>query len=273
MVQSQPATGPEAAAALPQRRIVPSHAVVLGAVVTLVFLMFVLTEPTQRWLLLLAVVVTAFGTDGVLRGGLPRTFALGLDTTPQLVLPALYALAIPLFIEENVRGFWSPICAIVAGLGLGLIVLAEAHSVREFERRADAARLVADGASYLTAFALFSLIAAADPGLAAAVAAAALVAGLLSIELLRDASLDLPHVLTFAVAAALISGELRWALHFVPLSGQLVAVVLLLALFFSGGVLAARLRGHLTLELLLQYAVLTALGLATVVAASAAGLA
>ena len=273
MSQSGPSSNQAAQTLSLPRPLLPAAAVVLTAVVTLAFLMFVLTEPAQRWVLLLGVVAAAFGTDGLLRSALPRTFALGIDTTPQLVLPALYALAMPLFIEQNVRGFWSPLCALVAGLGFALILIAELRSVREFERRADEARIIADAAAYLTAFALLSLVYSRDPGLAAAVAAAALVGGLLSIELLRDSSLDLPELLTFALVGAVVLGELRWALEFVPLGGQLAAVVLLLAFFFTGGVLSARLRGHLTLEILIQYGVLTALGVATVVAASAAGLA
>ena len=253
-------------------RLAPGAAVVLTAVVTSSFLMFVLTDPAQRWLLALAVLAAAVGTDGVLRSAHPRTFALGMDSTPQLILPALYALAMPLFIEQNARGLWSPALALVTGLGFGLIVIAEVRSVREFERGASEARLVTDVGAYLTAFALFSLLYTRDPGLPAAALMAALIGGLLSFEVLRNSSLGVLDMLTFALAGALVLGEMRWALDYVPLDGHLAAVALLLAFFFLSGVLASRLRGQLTREVLLQYGGLTAGGVLLVILARAGGL-
>ena len=255
------------------RATTPAAAVVLAAIVTLSFLMFVLIEPTPRWILLLGVVAAALGTHGVLRSEHPRTFELGADSTPQLVLPALYALAIPLFIDQNARGLWVPFSAIAAGLGFAAIVVAEVRSVREFELGAAEARLVSDVGAYLTAFALLSLLYTRDPSLPAAVATAALVGGLLSFEVLRNSSLGVLDMLTFALVGALVIGELRWALHFVPLDGHLAAVALLLAFFFVSGVLAARLRGQLTHEVLVQYSALTAIGAVIVTAARAADLA
>ncbi len=255
------------------RATTPAAAVVLAAIVTLSFLMFVLIEPAPRWILLLGVVAAALGTHGVLRSEHPRTFELGGDSTPQLVLPALYALAIPLFIDLNARGLWVPFSAIAAGLGFAAIVVAEVRSVREFELGAAEARLVSDVGAYLTASALLSLLYTRDPSLPAAVAIAALVGGLLSFEVLRNSSLGLLDMLTFALVGALVIGELRWALHFVPLDGHLAAVALLLAFFFVSGVLAARLRGQLTREVLVQYSALAAIGAVIVTAARAADLA
>ena len=97
--------------------------------------------------------------------------------------------------------------------------------------------------------------------------------GLLSFEVLRNSSLGRLDMLTFALVGALVIGELRWALHFVPLDGHLAAVALLLAFFFVSGVLAARLRGQLTREVLIQYSALAAIGVVVVTAARAADLA
>ena len=154
-----------------------------------------------------------------------------------------------------------------------MIVIAEVRSVREFERLAGEARIVADAGAYLVAFAMLSLVYSRDPGLVGAVAAAALVGGLLSIELLRDSSLRLLDLLILALVGALVLGEMRWALDFVPLDGHLAAIALLLAFFFTSGLLAARLRGHLTREVVVQYGAITAVGVAAVVAARAADLA
>ena len=269
---------PPAAAALSHalphpRPLVPDAAVVLTALVTLAFLMFLLTEPTQRWIALLGVVVAALGTDGLLRSARSEAFALGLDTTPQLFLPALYALALPVFIEHNARGLWVPLSGVAAGLGFGAVVLAEVHSVRAYEAAFAWARMVSGAAAYLTAFAVLSLSYTFDLELAPAIAAAALVAGLLSIEVLRDASLDTLDTLTFAAVAALVIGELRWALHFVPLDGHLAALALVLALFFTSGVLYSHLHRQLTRAVLVEYVVVAAAGVILVVAARATDLA
>ena len=269
---------PPAAAALAHplphpRPLVPDAAVLLTALVTLAFLMFLLTEPTQRWIALLGVVAAALGTDGLLRSARGETFALGLDTTPQLFLPALYALALPVFIEHNARGLWVPLSGVAAGLGFGAVVLAEVHSVRAYEAAFAWARIVSGAAAYLTAFALLSLSYTFELELAPAVVAAALVAGLLSIEVLRDASLDTLDTLTFAAVAALVIGELRWALHFVPLDGHLAALALVLALFFTSGVLYSHLHRQLTRAVLVEYVVVVAAGVVLVVAARATDLA
>jgi len=255
------------------RPLIPDAAVVLTVLVTLTFLMFLLTEPTQRWIALLAVVIAALGSDGVLRSARGEAFALGVDTTPQLFLPALYALALPVFIEHNARGFWVVPSGLAAGVGFGAILIAEIHTVREHEARFEAARIFSAGAAYLTAFAFLSLSYTFDLDLVPAVVAAAIVAGLLSIEVLRDAALDPLDTLTFAAVGALVVGELRWALHFVPLDGHMAALALVLALFFTSGVLYSHLHRQLTREVLLEYVVVVGAGVALVVAARAADLA
>ena len=166
-----------------------------------------------------------------------------------------------------------PLSGVAAGLGFGAILLSEVHSVRHYEQRFALARVVAGGATYLTAFAFLSLSYTFELELVAAIAAAALVAGLLSIELLRDATPNPLDTLLFAAVGALIIGELRWALHFVPLDGHLAALLLVLALFFSGGVLYSHLTRQLTRAVLAEYVVVVAAGVALVVLARATDLA
>ena len=72
---------------------------------------------------------------------------------------------------------------------------------------------------------------------------------------------------------ALIVGELRWALHFVPLDGHLAALTLVLALFFSSGVLYSHLTRQLTRAVLAEYVAVVAAGVALVVLARATDLA
>ena len=252
---------------------VPAAAALLTALITLTFLMFLPIEPTQRWIALFGVAVAALGADGVLRSARREPFTLGLDTTPQLFLPAVYALALPVFIEHNARGLWAPLAGLAAGAGFGALLLAEIHSVRLYEERYATARTVAGAVTYLAAFALLSLTYTFDLDLLPAIAAAAIVSGLLSIELLRDGVLDPFDTLLFAAVTAVIVGELRWSLHFVPLDGHLAALALLLGFFFTTSVLHAHLVRQLTRTALAEHVLVVALGLMLIVAARAADLA
>lgn len=246
---------------------------VLTALVTLSFLMFLLIEPTQRWIALFGVTIAALGTDGVLRSARRRPIDLGLDPTPQLFLPALFALALPVFIEHNAHGLWVPLAGLAAGTAFGAVVTAEVHSVRAHEPWLARAKLVTTAAAYLAGFALFSLTYSFELDLMPAIAAVALVAGLLSIELLRDAAAEPVDTLGFAAVTAFVVGELRWALYFVPIDGHLAALALLLGFFFVSGVLHAHITRHLERAVLFEYGVIAGAGVALVVAARAADLA
>ena len=269
-----PDVEPPAAPPLPRRRtLVDVTAVVLTVLVTLTFLMYLLVEPTQPWIALLGAVVAALGTDGVLRAARYRAIDLGLDPTQQIVLPALYALAVPLFIEDTFRGFWVLAGGLVAGLGFGAALVAQVHSTRAYEEWLEFARPVASAAVYVTAFALFSLTYVFGLALVPALAAVALASGLLAIELLRDGHADPPDTLAFAGVVALVVTQLRWALHFVPLDGHLAALALLLGFFLTSGVLHAHLTLQLRRTVVAEYVAIAALGGALIVGASTAGLA
>ena len=269
-----PDVEPPAAPPLPRRRtLVDVTAAVLTVLVTLTFLMYLLVEPTQPWIALLGAVVAALGTDGVLRAARYRAIDLGLDPTQQIVLPALYALAVPLFIEDTFRGFWVLAGGLVAGLGFGAALVAQVHSTRAYEEWLEFARPVASAAVYVTAFALFSLTYVFGLALVPALAAVALASGLLAIELLRDGHADPPDTLAFAGVVALVVTQLRWALHYVPLDGHLAALALLLGFFLTSGVLHAHLTLQLRRTVVAEYVAIAALGGALIVGASTAGLA
>jgi hypothetical protein len=255
------------------RPLIDAPTIVLAALVTLAFLMFLLIEPTQRWIALFGAAIAAFGTDGVLRSARRRPIDLGLDPTPQLFLPALFALALPVFIEHNARGFWVPLAGLAAGAGFGAVVAAEVHSVRAYEPHLATARVLTSAAAYLAGFALFSLTYAFELDLVPAIGAVALIAGLLSVELFRDGAADPFDTIGFAGVVALVAGQLRWSLHFVPLDGHLAALALLLGFFFASGVLHAHLTRQLERAVVAEYAAIAAAGLALVVIARATDLA
>lgn len=255
------------------RPLVGGPAALLAALVTLAFLMFLLIEPTPPWIALFGAVVAALGADGVLRHERRRAIEAGADTAPHLILPALYALALPPFVEQNTQGFATPLAGLAAGGGFLAVLAAEAHSLRAREPRLGAARLVAGAASYLVAFAAFSLAYDAGLDLARALAAVALASWLLAFALLREGHADPADTLILAAVVALVVAQLRWALHFVPLDGPLAAAALLIAFHFASGVLHAHLAQRLNRGALAAHVAVAAAGGALVVGARLAGLA
>jgi hypothetical protein len=88
---------------------------------------------------------------------------------------------------------------------------------------------------------------------------------LLSIEVFRDAEADPIRALVFATAIGVIIGEARWVLYFVPLDGFLAAVFLLLVFYLTTGVISHYLTDHLNAAVLLEFALVTAVGLTIVI--------
>ena len=246
---------------------------VLTGVETLAFLMFVLIEPTPRWVLLVAAGVAVAGVDGALRATYREPFEAGADTTPYLFLPALYALAAPLLIEHNATGYAVPAWALVAGAGSAAITVAQVMSVRTGSRGYPCARLLASGAAYFAAFALLATPYLLHLGLPASMAAAWLVCAMLGIELLREGEIDPLETVIFAAVAALIVAQARWLLFFLPLDGYLAGLALLLVFFLVAGVLHAHVTRQLTALVAGEYTAIAGLGLALVVAARIAGIA
>ena len=277
-VESRVGVGPPIVRVEYERRRTPvqildAPVVALTLAVTLAFLMFVLIEPTPAWIALAGAAVAAAGTDRALRLARSRPVELGIDPTPQVLLPALYALGAPVMVEELARGWWTLPAVLGAGLGFGAILLAQTHSVRPHEQWLTFARPVTSAAVYVTAFALFSLTYVFGLELPAALAAVALAAGLLAVELLRDGQADLADTVALGGVVALVVTQLRWALHYVPLDGYLAALALLLAFFLAGGLLHAHLTLQLRRAVVAQYVAVAALGGVVIIGARSAGLA
>lgn len=254
--------------------IVTAPAVVLTLLVSGVFFMFLLVEPSPRWVVLFGSVVAALSMDGVLRAARREAFeAGGLDTTVYLLLPALYVLAAPVFLEHNVRGYWALPAAGLAGIGFGALVVGQVSSVRAFDLGRPFGRYVAATATYFVAFALFSLMFTFDLHVRPAVIASGLVAALLAAELLRDGEIDQLETLVFSAVTGLVIAEVRLAMHYLPIDGHLAALTLLLAFYFVTGLIHAHVTRQLDRSAALEYVTIAVTGLVLVVGAQAAGIA
>ena len=246
---------------------------VLTGIETIAFLMFVLIEPTPRWVLLGAAGAAILGTDGVLRATYREPFEAGADTTPYLFLPALYTFAAPILIESNATGYAVALWGLVAGLGAGAITVAEVLSVRTGARTYPWARLLTNGAAYFAAFALLAIPYVLHIGLPASIVAAWLVCAMLGIELLREGEIDPLETVIFAAAVALVVAQARWLLFFLPLDGYLGGLALLLVFFLATGILHSHITRQLTALVAGAYVAIAVVGVAVVVAAHLAGIA
>ncbi len=256
------------------------EAVILTAIMTIAFELFLLIEPTPRWLALFAALIAALGTDGVLRAARRSAFddaagagGIGADTTPYLFLPTLLALTVPVFAEYNAQGYWTIVAGLGAGLLFGVVVVAEVASVRATDPLQGAARFIAAAATYLVGFSLFSLAYAFDLGLTAALVAVAALSVLLAVELLRDGAIDPLETLLFAGIAGLVVAQARWVLQFMPIDSYFAGLTLLLVFYFVTGLMHSYMTRHLSTSVVLQYAAVAIVGVAMVIGARVAGIA
>ena len=251
-------------------------AVVLAVLMSGVFAMFLLIEPTPTWLILFGAIVAVVGTDGVLRSIRLQAFdpETGRDTAAHLFLPALFALTVPLFIEENVPSYLVVPAALAAGVAFVLVVLAEVPAEEdeedEFHGRA---RFVSVAATYFVAFALFSLTYAFDLGLRDSLISTGLGSVLLAFGLLREGEIDHVETLLLACVVGVVVAEARWILQFMPLDSYPAGLALLLSFYFITGMVHAYMTRHINLTVAAEYSIVTMLGLAVVVAARATGVA
>ncbi|MGE0133542.1 MAG: hypothetical protein AB7L91_04235 [Dehalococcoidia bacterium] len=251
-------------------------AIVVAILMAGVFLLFVLIEPTPMWLLLFGAIMAALGTDGVLRSIRHRVFERedGRDTVPHIFLPALFALAVPLFIEENLDSYWVVPAALVAGVAFVLVILAEVPAEEaeddEFHGRA---RFVSIATTYFVAFALFSLTYTFDLGLRDALVVVALVSVLLAVELIREGEVDPLETLLLAGVVGVVVAEARWVLKYMPIDAYPAGIALVLVFYFVTGMVHAYMTRHINVTVAAEYTIVTVLGLALVVAARATGIA
>ena len=263
-----------AAATTRPRLIVAAPAVTLTALVTVVFLMFLLVEPSPRWVILFGSAITALAMDGILRTVRREAFeTAGVDTAPFLFLPALYVLTVPVFIEHAVRGYWIVPAGLMAGIGFGAVATGMLSAVREHDRARDVGRFVTTAAAYFVVFALLSLTYTFELDLRSATLAVGLGSMLLAVEVLRDGDVDPLDTLVYAAITGVIVAELRWTLHFLPLAGHLAALTLLLAFYFVTGLVHSHLTRHLDRVVAAEHAAIVAAGLLVVIGARAAGIA
>jgi hypothetical protein len=221
------------------------------------------------WLLVLLAVLAALGTDGIIRSHPQGQFRRPDDTALYLFLPVLFTIAVAVFLEMTVSGYW----AIPAGLGMalpiGLVAHAEYHSVDRDRPEYATARLLLNMATYLTAFLFFATIYGRGPelGLPARAVLVGVASLLLAVDVLREEAMDAPRTLIYALAVGALLGQVAWAVHFLPLEAMAAAVLHLLAFYLVVGIMHHYLGERLTLRTASEFWGIASLGMALVVVA------
>lgn len=233
--------------------------------------LFLSIDPVQSWILLTLAVAVAVGTDGIVRSHPQGDFRTIADTSPYLFVPVLFTLSAGLFLEDVILSYWTVPAVIGASALLGTAVYAEHVTVDPDNPQFPLARFLLNVITYLTAFGFYAVVYGFDVNLAPAALAVGLVSTLLAVEIFREAEADAIRALVFAAVIGLVVAEARWVLYFLPLDGFLAGVFLLLVFYLSTGVISHYLTNHLDRGVLLEFAVVTAAGLAIVIGGRAWG--
>ena len=209
---------------------------------------FLAIEPAQNWLLLLLAGLAALGTDGIIRTHPQARFHRLDDTALFLFVPALFTLAMGLFLEEVAEGYWTLAAGLLAAIPFWAILHAEYTSVDRRSPGYQSARLVLNVATYVIAFLFFATIYDFDLSLVTTSFAAGIVSLLLVMEVLREEAMDTLRTLLYAVAIGVLLSEAAWAMYFLPLDGGLAALFLLLAFYLMTGLIHNYLANRLNIR-------------------------
>lgn len=254
--------------ATPSLRPMPAvRAALTGLIAAAGLVAFVSIRPEQVWILWLTSGLVALSVDGLVRGH-PRWVAGGFwSTWVYLVLPLLGVLAVGYFADEALTGFVRPAAAAIGGLIVGAAAFAEYHTADVGSPAYGAMRLFLAVLTYLTAFALFTVVFAqgVDVPLASLIVGA--VAAALAVELLRESQLLGTASFFAGLAVGITLGELRAVLYFFPLDALLAGALLIIGFYLATGIVHHLLDHDLTPINLAEYLLVTVVSTGAVVAA------
>ena len=167
-----------------------ARSAVLAVLVVAGLLAFLDLRPTQPWILWLTAALTALAVDGIVRssprwgeGGGPHASAV------YLFLPALAVLGAGFFIDHALDGYARPAAALVPAAAIGAIAYGEYQTVDFGSRLYGAMRLGLAIATYLTAFALYTVVFTNGLQVAVGAICVGFVSMALAMELLRESRL------------------------------------------------------------------------------------
>ena len=226
---------------------------------------FVAIRPEQSWLLWLTAALVALAVDGIVRTN-PQWdgdgFLPGLVYT---ILPVLAVVGSGLFVDQALDGYARPITAAGAALFVGVTAFGEYHTVDYGSRLYGAMRLVLAVATYLAAFAVYSVVFSMDLPLWESTLLIGVTSAALSIELLRESRLVGFSSVLVGIAIGVTLAELRVGLYFYPTDGLLAGAITIIGFYLATGIVHHLLDHDLEPATLSEYLLVAAVGTAAVV--------
>ncbi len=233
---------------LPRRSLLPMATLVVIALASMA-----LVARVPGWLAVLLVlvlmIVVSASFDLIVRSA-------GRDRPAwdQFILPNLLVVGAALFLRLVASGGGIAVGLALFGVLLVLVVWAEQHHwLGTTDHRWSTLALVVIG--YIVVFALYAAIYQLKVRTLFNAPAIVTVTFLISVRLIRlnDDLLPYLRLAPYAAFAALVVGEVTWALNYWPLNGLLGGAFLLTVLYFLVQVLGQHLAGRLTLRILAEH--------------------
>lgn len=222
-------------------------------------------RPEQSWILWLTAGLVALAADGIV-----RTHPAWEDEGPftsvvYVLLPGLTTLGAGYFVDDAMSGYARLGSALLGAVAVGVVAWGEYHTVDVATRLYGSMRLILAIATYLTAFALYTVIFSRDLDLPVAGLLVAIISMALSVELLRESHLTGPSSLLVGIAIGVSMGELRLALYFFALDGLLAGALLIIGFYLATGLVHHLLDHDLELGTAAEYLLVATVGTAAVV--------
>ena len=237
----------------------------LGALAAIGLGAYLDLRPQQPWILWLTAALAALATDGIVRSHRRWADPSWLASAVYLFLPALTVMGAGLFIDDALGGYARAGSAFAGALAVAVVTFGEYQTVDFGSRLYGPMRLMLAVATYLAAFALYTVIFSRGVDLPLAAFLAGVISMTLSLELLRETHLAGPNSLLVGVAIGVSIAELRLVLYFFALDGLLAGALLIIGFYLATGLVHHLLDHDLEWSTTAEYLLVAAVGTAAVV--------
>ncbi len=215
----------------------------------------------QALVAVLLVAMTFAGTEAIVRSH-PNVQREGAQHTfVTWTVPGLTTLLAVVMIPQAPTQLYRLGGLLATGFILILIVSAEYYTLDPGDPRYRTARLLLNGWAYALALAAFVMIYSAKARSLISASGVILASTPLALEFLRGAGQGFGRTALYACIAGLSTGEIVWAMNYWRLGGITGGLILLLGFYVATGVANQQLQGRLTRRVLLEYGIVTLVGL------------
>ena len=221
---------------------------------------------------LVLVILVAAGTDELLRLQPGRAEAGYRQTAPAWVLPGIAAGAPPLLLQkfQPLSTPWFLLLA-GAGIGLALMLLAEAYAADPSSRFCPAARAGLTVLAYAAALLTFAAVYSLHVRTALSGTTTILLGFALALALLRWSAGPTTRIWPHAAVTAVLVGLATWGLNHWTVDSLAGGGLLLLVFYVATGLAQQLIQRNLSRRIFIEFAVAVALGLLILIGFSVRG--